>query len=74
MTQRERERENELLSAYPQPSPETFCLTQSTVAEKRPNRVNYRARIHELLYVEEMARYQLVSFDIVVVVTVFEVT
>ncbi|XP_014248250.1 probable helicase with zinc finger domain isoform X2 [Cimex lectularius] len=61
LTKRERERDQELMAAYPPPSPDTFTLTQSTVTEKRPNRANYRARIHELLYVEEMARYQLVA-------------
>lgn len=61
ITQAESDRENELLAAYPPPSPATFTLTQATVSEKRPTRNNYRARMHELLFVEEMARYELVA-------------
>lgn len=61
VTQAEAERESELLAAYPPPSPATFTLTQATVSEKRPTKNNYRARMHELLFVEEMARYELVS-------------
>ncbi|CAH1397953.1 unnamed protein product [Nezara viridula] len=61
VTQAESERESELLAAYPPPSPVTFTLTQATVSEKRPTKNNYRARMHELLFVEEMARYELVA-------------
>lgn len=55
------ERERDLLNAYPSPRGDTFTLTQSTVTEKKLTRNNYRARIHELLCVEEMARYEQVS-------------
>jgi len=55
------ERERDLLSAYPSPRGDTFALTQSTVTEKKLTRNNYRARMHELLCVEEMARYEQVS-------------
>jgi hypothetical protein len=52
------DREQELLSVYPSPRADTFALTQSTVQERRLTRNNYRARMHELLAVEEMARYE----------------
>ncbi|XP_063235527.1 probable helicase with zinc finger domain [Bacillus rossius redtenbacheri] len=55
------ERERGLLGAYPCPRPETFSLTQSSVSEKKLTRNNYRARMHELLCVEEMARYEQVA-------------
>ncbi|XP_066992775.2 probable helicase with zinc finger domain isoform X2 [Anabrus simplex] len=55
------ERERDLLSAYPSPRADTFVLTQSTVTEKKLTRNNYRARMHELLCVEEMARYEQVA-------------
>lgn len=61
----EEEREAELVAAYPAPSPDTFTLTQATVTEKRPTRNNYRARMHELLFVEEMARYELVNIVLI---------
>lgn len=54
-------REQELLTSYPMPRADTFSLTQSTVTEKKLTRNNYRARMHELLCVEEMARYEQVS-------------
>nr|CAD7444892.1 unnamed protein product [Timema bartmani] len=52
------ERERDLLSAYPSPRADTFTLTQCTVTERKLTRNNYRARMHELLGVEEMARYE----------------
>lgn len=52
------DRERELLATYPVPRADTFTLTQSTVSEKKLTRNNYRARMHELLCVEEMARYE----------------
>lgn len=52
------DREKELLLAYPMPRADTFALTQSTISEKKLTRNNYRARMHELLCVEEMARYE----------------
>lgn len=53
--------ERDLLNAYPCPKADTFTLTHSTVVEKRLTRNNYRARMHELLCVEEMARYEQVA-------------
>ncbi|XP_022187469.2 probable helicase with zinc finger domain [Nilaparvata lugens] len=61
VTSSDAERENELLTTYPPPRADTFTLTQSTVSEKRLTRNNYRARMHELLCVEEMARYEQVA-------------
>lgn len=55
------EREKELLQKYPCPRASTFTLTQSTITEKRLTKNNYRSRMHELLYVEEIARYDQVA-------------
>lgn len=55
------EREKELMQRYPCPRASTFTLTQSTITEKRLTSNNYRSRIHELLYVEEIARYDQVA-------------
>lgn len=60
--QDDREREQNLLLSYPAPCPSTFSLTHTTVSEKKLTRNNYRARIHELLYVEELARYEQVLY------------
>ncbi|KAG8254715.1 hypothetical protein J6590_005274 [Homalodisca vitripennis] len=61
VTSADLDREQELLAAYPMPRADTFALTQSTISEKRLTRNNYRARMHELLCVEEMARYEQVA-------------
>ncbi|KAJ1529194.1 hypothetical protein ONE63_005999 [Megalurothrips usitatus] len=50
-----------LLGQYPTPTPSTFTLTQSTVTERMATKNNYCSRMHELLGVEEMARYQQVA-------------
>lgn len=55
------EREKELLQRYPCPRVNTFTLTQSTITEKKLTKNNYRSRMHELLYVEEIARYDQVA-------------
>lgn len=55
------DREKELLATYPVPRADTFTLTQSTISEKKLTKNNYRARMHELLCVEEMARYEQVN-------------
>lgn len=55
------EREQELLQRYPCPRASTFTLTQSTITEKKLTKNNYRSRMHELLYVEEIARYDQVA-------------
>lgn len=53
--------ERELLDRYPCPNASTFTLTQSTITERRLTKNNYANRMHELLYVEEMARYEHVA-------------
>lgn len=53
--------EKELIERYPCPRPNNFALSQSTIIEKRLTYVNYRCRMHELLYVEEIARYDQIS-------------
>ncbi|XP_023294599.2 probable helicase with zinc finger domain [Lucilia cuprina] len=52
--------EKEMLERYPCPRAQTFTLTQSTL-DKRLTQNNYRSRIHELLYVEEIARYEQIA-------------
>ncbi|XP_017768424.1 PREDICTED: probable helicase with zinc finger domain isoform X2 [Nicrophorus vespilloides] len=47
-----------LASSYPCPQSDTFVFSQATIMEKRLTQNNYRSRMHELLYVEEMARYE----------------
>lgn len=53
--------EKRLKATYPCPRPETFFLSHATMAEKKFTKNNYRERMHELLFVEEMARYDLIA-------------
>ncbi|EFA00306.1 probable helicase with zinc finger domain [Tribolium castaneum] len=53
--------EKNLLTTYPYPQIENFVLSNATVSEKKLTRNNYRERMHELLYVEEIARTNLIS-------------
>lgn len=53
--------ERDMMDRYPCPRASTFTLTQSTITEKRLTKNNYRSRQHELLYVEEIARYDQVA-------------
>lgn len=46
---------------YPCPQVDHFSLSHATISEKKLTKNNYRARMHELLYIEEMARYELVA-------------
>ncbi|KAJ8936128.1 hypothetical protein NQ318_022210 [Aromia moschata] len=46
---------------YPCPQAETFLLSHATVAERKFTKNNYRERMHELLFIEEMARYDLIA-------------
>lgn len=55
------DREKELLNRYPCPHVSSFILTQSTITEKKLTKNNYRPRKHELLYVEEIARYEQIA-------------
>ncbi|XP_077528320.1 putative helicase with zinc finger domain [Haemaphysalis longicornis] len=45
-----------LYDLYPAPDPQVFQLTQSVVRGVDISRENYKAQMHELLYIEEMAR------------------
>lgn len=53
--------EKSLHSMYPYPQAETFQLSHATVSEKKFTRNTYRERMHELLFIEEMARYDLIA-------------
>nr|XP_023024171.1 probable helicase with zinc finger domain isoform X1 [Leptinotarsa decemlineata] len=53
--------EKRLRSMYPCPQADTFFLSHATVAEKKFTKNNYRERMHELLFIEEMARYELIA-------------
>ncbi|CAH1119647.1 unnamed protein product [Phaedon cochleariae] len=53
--------EKRLRSMYPCPHADTFLLSHATVAEKKFTKNNYRERMHELLFIEEMARYDLIA-------------
>lgn len=55
------ETERILLNAYPAPRADTFTLTQGTVIERCLTKANYKSRMHELLYVEELARLERVA-------------
>ncbi|XP_022919640.1 probable helicase with zinc finger domain [Onthophagus taurus] len=50
-----------LQAMYPNPNPETFVLSQSTIIEKHLSRHNYKTRMHELLFLEELARNEQIS-------------
>lgn len=47
-----------LLKMYPTPQANNFTLSQVTLNDKKFNKHNYNIRMHELLYIEEMARYE----------------
>lgn len=53
--------ETNLKAAYPCPQIENFVLSNATVSEKKITRNNYRARMHELLIIEEITRYNLIA-------------
>lgn len=54
------EKETELLERYPCPQAETFVLSHSTISGKL-NETNYQNWMHTLLYIEEMARFDLIA-------------
>lgn len=54
------EQDLRLFNAYPIPNPATFVITQA-VASPLPNESMYKSRFHELLYIEEMAQYNLIA-------------
>lgn len=49
-----------ILSSYPAPTNQNFVLTQTTM-EKIPTRNNYKTRLHDLLHIEELAQFDLMS-------------
>ena len=54
-----------MLKKYPAPKPTKFLATQN-VLDAQLTKQNYRGRMHELLFIEEMARFEHVSqFNIV---------
>ncbi|KAK4872883.1 hypothetical protein RN001_014912 [Aquatica leii] len=48
--------DTDLFKLYPCPQSDTLKLSHATVSEKKLTPNNYNARMHELLYIEEMAR------------------
>lgn len=54
-------REKELLAKYYVPTGHKFTITQSMLNDDMVTMNNYRSRMHELLYIEEMACYEQVS-------------
>jgi hypothetical protein len=54
------EKEVELMERYPCPQADTFVLSQSTISGKL-NEHNYQQWMHTLLYIEEMARFDLIA-------------
>lgn len=49
-----------ILAAYPPPTNENFVFTQTSM-ERFPTKNNYRSRMHDLLNIEELAQFDLVS-------------
>lgn len=54
-------REKELLTKYYVPTGHKFTITQSMINDDIVTMNNYRSRMHELLYIEEMACYEQVA-------------
>jgi len=54
------EKEQELLERYPCPQSDTFVLSQSTISGKLSDS-NYQQWMHTLLYIEEIARFDLIA-------------
>ncbi|CAB4062935.1 Probable helicase with zinc finger domain [Lepeophtheirus salmonis] len=60
-----------LYMKYPPPQPSKFKLSQN-VKDTRLTKNNYRGRMHELLFIEEMAQYEQVSqFNVVAKLKLF---
>ena len=49
--------EDNLLSQYPSPQPSTFQMSDG-VTQSALTRENYKERLHQLLFIEEMSQYQ----------------
>ncbi|CAL4068186.1 unnamed protein product, partial [Meganyctiphanes norvegica] len=54
------EQDLRLLSVYSPPTNENFNLTQTSM-EKFPTRSNYKSRFHDLLNIEELAQFDIMS-------------
>ncbi|KAA0196630.1 hypothetical protein HAZT_HAZT002454 [Hyalella azteca] len=50
--------DNEVLALYPPPTNMNFVISQSTL-DKAVTKENYRSRFHDLLYMEEIAQFEL---------------
>lgn len=59
-TERRSAKVQSLFDMYPAPDVDTFHLTQAVIGDEL-TRENYGARMHELLYVEEMARADIIA-------------
>ncbi|XP_046398120.1 probable helicase with zinc finger domain isoform X2 [Ischnura elegans] len=55
------DRDKDLLATYPTPQPGSFTLSRNVIQGAPLSPDNYRTRTHELLWVEEMARYELAA-------------
>jgi hypothetical protein len=60
MQTNDNEKEAELLERYPCPQADTFVLSQNTI-NGRLSESNYQQMMHTLLYIEEMARFDLIA-------------
>lgn len=56
----DKEKERDLMEKYPLPRAETFVLPQNIIRDKL-NEKNYQEWMHTMLYVEEMARFDLIA-------------
>lgn len=56
----DKEKERELMDKYPLPRAETFVLPQNIIREKLSEK-NYQEWMNTMLYVEEMARFDLIA-------------
>lgn len=54
------EQDLKLISVYPPPTNENFNLTQTSM-EKFPARSNYKSRFHDMLNIEELAQFDIMS-------------
>ena len=54
------EKDNDILSKYPPPTPNNFSLSEAT-DDKTVTADNYRRRFHDLLYIEEIAQFNLMG-------------
>lgn len=62
------DREQELLSKYFVPTGHKFTITQSMLNDDCVTKNSYRSRMHELLYIEEMACYDQVQLNAIILI------